>query len=210
MDISSLVDNPQKLLEVCEDYELQTFGQVTDKAEIYYSVHLIALLSLNDITNARFCWKRIPSQLKNSNQLQNVWKLATMVNKKDFKGFYSTVSSTQWAPDIKPFIEHLNNAQRTQNQNLIQKTYSSVALSQCADMLGLTTADTQTHLDKLGWEVKDNHVNPAPATNTSSKLHETTTTQLDQLTDYIIHLEDKFHHELKVDPVNLVADEKKK
>lgn len=66
----SLINDPAKLLAFCEEFELEGQSQDKGKWESMYCYQLLAHLMLNDTTNARYLWKRIPAPMKKSATVQ--------------------------------------------------------------------------------------------------------------------------------------------
>uniref|UniRef100_A0A0C9S0W8 Putative cop9 signalosome subunit csn8 n=1 Tax=Amblyomma americanum TaxID=6943 RepID=A0A0C9S0W8_AMBAM len=74
----------------------QTYGQL-----------LAIYLLQNDLPNAKFLWKRIPQEIKQSHpELGNIWKVGQALWYKDFPAIYTGLAQ-EWPDDIKPIMQEL-------------------------------------------------------------------------------------------------------
>ena len=64
----------QALLKACEEHELDVCS--SDQPNQLYGVHLMAYLLADDLNNARHCWRRIPTAVKEgAPELLSIWAI---------------------------------------------------------------------------------------------------------------------------------------
>lgn len=193
--LAEYVGHPQKLLDSCEDQELR--GEATEES---YCLQMIAHITLHDNSNVRYLWKRIPDGVKTNAHVQQTWSLAKAAITRNHEEFY-TLCAKPWPPILRPFIADTKHARQRKAEQNIALAYSSINLSQCSAALGLSEEETKLLLvDKMGWsfDAAKNMILPIHKAQ-SQKVQATGLAQLDQLSDYILHLEEKYYTDLPVD-----------
>jgi len=199
VDPQTLVHEPAKLLAFCEEWELEGQSQDKAKIELMYCYQLLAHLMLNDTTNARYLWKRVPASLKKSSAtLQACWKLATALIKKDSAAFWAACEGGRFGP-LQPLVTALRDTRREHVADQIDLAYSSVSLVRCAGMLGVSKEDAKKLLVGRGCGVDEKADIVIPTQKTCRKNQTATLEQLEQLSRYVAHLEEKFYADLPVD-----------
>ncbi|XP_073433698.1 COP9 signalosome complex subunit 8-like [Dendrobates tinctorius] len=107
MPVAVMAENPvsyQKLLEQCEEQELEAPGGVATPQ--VYSQLLVLYLLHNDMNNARYLWKRIPPAVRSSSpEIGWIWEVGKRIWQRDFPGIYSSIAAHQWSENIQPIIE---------------------------------------------------------------------------------------------------------
>jgi len=126
---------------------------------------------------------------KTSKDLNILWKIGQSLWKKDSSSFNREIENKEFSNDLKPFIFYLKDEVRNRNEELISIAYQVISLSHCAELLSLTKQQTVEHVTKLKWVIEGDFV--LPRRPTTNKQQETSLAQLNQLTTYMTHLEEK-------------------
>eukprot|EP00456_Euglypha_rotunda_P050615 TRINITY_DN4074_c0_g1_i10.p1 TRINITY_DN4074_c0_g1~~TRINITY_DN4074_c0_g1_i10.p1 ORF type:complete len:201 (+),score=40.56 TRINITY_DN4074_c0_g1_i10:95-697(+) len=162
------------------------------KSESLFCIQLLTCLLLNNPNEARFLWKRLPAKWKKTTpELNAVWKIGRSVWSKNPKDFYSSADSYAWSKPTKPFVDALRDQRREQCKELIAKGYASISIERAAEMLGLSKDETAKELHASGWKFDDSKafIFPAKKDKEKDKQQETASAQVQQLTGYVIQLE---------------------
>lgn len=198
-DLPSLVNNPTKLLYKCEQHELKMTGEDASKeTETMYCLHLLALLQLDDTNNARYLWKRIPDAVKKQAALVAVWEVGQALIRNDYTKFFALGGGGKFGKNVAPFVEALVKQVRSRRTSLLAKAYSSVSLKQVASELGMSAEQSSSHVGSLGWTVEGDFCLPPNCTD-EQKTQDAGVEQLAQLTEYVLHLEEKVLQDVDVD-----------
>ncbi|PSN29508.1 COP9 signalosome complex subunit 8 [Blattella germanica] len=98
------VENIKKLAEDLEKQELDAPGGIPS-SQVYAQLLAIYLYQ-NDLCNAKYLWKRIPQNVKNSHaELVNIWKVGQKMWQRDFPGVYAALN-VDWSENVG----HIMNA----------------------------------------------------------------------------------------------------
>jgi len=168
--------------QVCEELELQ--------GTPIYSIHLLVYLIQNNLNNARFLWKRIPTSEKQSKpELPAIWKIGAAMWTRNHADVYKAFTLFSWSPAMIPIISILAESFRQRTFRLISRGYSNISLPHFAELLGLAPDDALKTAQTNGWEYDQ-------ASNTfkvqpfiESREQKTGLQQLNQLTSYVLFLE---------------------
>lgn len=133
--------------------------------------------------------------MKKSSDLQIIHRLLTALQRGEYETFFAEAAARQAQLSL-PLLQRLNQqlAQSTRDINLtnIRRAYATIGVDQAAALLGLTVAQTGPYLSSLGWRV-----DPAdsafflPEPIARPKQREISTKQIEELTNYIAHLEEE-------------------
>ncbi|EGG19196.1 COP9 signalosome complex subunit 8 [Cavenderia fasciculata] len=175
----------KNILSWCTENELRL---QQDKFVKYYNVFLINYLIANDITNARFLWNRIPSEIKGADpHLKTIWALAKYISQLNYAHIYKHLA-INFGPELAPFINELKVSFQRRVFDLISNSYSNISIKDASLYLGISPEEVVRFTQTNGWE-KDpssDSVKPVPVKpveqvgNGTKKIH--------SLTDYIKHV----------------------
>eukprot|EP01083_Nonionella_stella_P040810 110622_1 len=186
----------QALLRFCENLEVNLFEGYSEKrAATARSLQMLSYLILNDLDNARFLWKRVEFD-ERSEELTALWKIGSALWKQDHESAYDAMSKFDWSEITKPFVAHLRESTRAHMLTLLAKSYSSISLESCTVELGMSREDCDkplhclSDLISVGWTIEGNIARP-PTIQPSQDTNIDAQKQLQQLTEYICHLESK-------------------
>nr|XP_037290070.1 COP9 signalosome complex subunit 8-like isoform X3 [Rhipicephalus microplus] len=180
-----------KLAADLEQQELEANNGVASP-QAYGQLLAIYLLQ-NDLPNAKFLWKRIPQEIKQSHtELGNIWKVGQCLWFKDFPAIYDVLSQ-EWPDHVKPIMQELGERTRRRALILVAKAYSSISLDDASRFLGipkLELADGKKVVSSLGWSIDATNGMVLP-TYTAVRHEDSMPSeeQLAKLTDFVAFLE---------------------
>jgi len=185
------------LLQQCEQKEL-TAGDTNKIPDVDICLHFVALY-MEDERSARYLWKRLGKEKKGVSEIKAIWELGKALLTNQHDKFFSLASKTAWGPTLQHHIERLVAQRRIKCSSLIAKAYSSVSLKDLARECGLASLEgAKTHALSMGWAVEGEYALPHEVQE-EKKADETSIDQLAQLTEYVLHLEDKILQDIDVD-----------
>lgn len=192
LDYASLA----KKLE-CQELESPT-GRAS--AQVYGQLLAIYLL-FNDLTSAKFLWKRIPNEIKVVNkELSVIWTVGKLMWKKNYSEIYKTINSCpSWPNHLKNIMKLILESTRQRVTNLIARAYSTITLNDASRLLGLTNEETLELARSQNWSYEpetgfllinhsDNNIHQNKNGQAVLGL-DNGTELLEKLTDYIMFLE---------------------
>jgi len=178
---------------VCEEYEMDLWSsneQIDIGTLPHYSVQLITYLILNDLVNARFLWKRIPSPVKSGRpELGSIWTIGKAMWQKNYIEVYKSIRGVNWPDAYKPLLAVLEEVYRSRMITLLSKAYTAISLVDAQILLGLSLQDVQKVASLFGWKIDQGNNICYPQSIQESKVQTTSLPQLQQLTDYVCYLE---------------------
>jgi len=179
----------------CEEYEF-TFAEqgvaVTTQNVPLYGIQLLAYYILNDLNSARFLWKRIPSEIRASNtELQAIWTVGKHLwpATRNYPEVYNSLRAVDWHPQYAILVSALEEAFRERTLQLISRAYSMISLKDCANLVGLSDEEMLAFATSLGWDYDDTSNYLRPVKKKVEQEERTSLEQLQQLTEYIVFLE---------------------
>ncbi|XP_013928264.1 PREDICTED: COP9 signalosome complex subunit 8 [Thamnophis sirtalis] len=141
----------RKLLEQCETQELEAPGGITT-SPVYAQLLALYLLH-NDMNNARYLWKRIPTAIKSANlELGAIWAVGQRIWQRDFPGIYTTIDAYQWSESIQPIMEALKDATRRRAFGLVSRAYPAISADDFAAFVGLPVEEAVKGVLDQGWQ----------------------------------------------------------
>jgi COP9 signalosome complex subunit 8 len=143
------------LSKVLEGQELESpTGQTSPQV---YGQLLAIYLLFNDLTSAKFLWKRIPDDVKAANnELSVIWSVGKLMWKKNYSEIYQTIDSIPvWPNHLKNIMKLISESTRQRVIELISKAYSSISLNDASQLLGLNNDETLKVAEKSNWLHED-------------------------------------------------------
>ncbi|GBG78248.1 hypothetical protein CBR_g26281 [Chara braunii] len=155
-----------------------------------YGVHILGHVINHDLNSARFLWKRIPTNIKQSNQeLAAVWAIVQKMWLRNRAQCHEAIRGFPWSPILQPVIAAVAEDYRESMYKLLCTAYSTISLADAAAFLGLPECDTVNLMVSRGCSID-------PATKMLTvRARPTVTDQktnmghLQKLTEYVFHLE---------------------
>ncbi|GBG69486.1 hypothetical protein CBR_g4180 [Chara braunii] len=176
-----------------ESTDAQAVQSVLPVAFSYFSrdgVRLGAGAGDRGPNSARFLWKRIPTNIKQSNQeLAAVWAIVQKMWLRNRAQCHEAIRGFPWSPILQPVIAAVAEDYRESMYKLLCTAYSTISLADAAAFLGLPECDTVNLMVSRGCSID-------PATKMLTvRARPTVTDQktnmghLQKLTEYVFHLE---------------------
>lgn len=180
--------------------ELQELESPTGRASSQVYGQLLAIyLLFNDLTSAKFLWKRIPNDVKEANnELSVIWLVGKHMWSKNYPDIYAVINAyPAWPNHLKKIMKIILDSTRQRATNLIIKAYSTIQLSDASKLLGLPDVDTLVLAKQQDWtfdpesnylsipkplQLDKKNVSQVPSLDNGTEL-------LEKLTDYIMFLE---------------------
>ncbi|KAH7491727.1 hypothetical protein PRIC1_002863 [Phytophthora ramorum] len=188
----------QQLKGISEELELVAAaatpfpGAAALTSEFYASYLLIVLLAKN-LNDARFLWKRIaPETKQSSEELRAVWEIGKALWQRNLAAAYAAMDY-DWSPSLQGLNEALKTSTREGTAELLSLAYATISVSDAALALGFARhEDALQYCSSLKWEVSaaDQLILPKPLGNV--RRGPSTVVDLDQLdtlSKSVLHLE---------------------
>ncbi|XP_030758482.1 COP9 signalosome complex subunit 8-like [Sitophilus oryzae] len=178
--------------KIVEDLERQELEAPTGIASPQVYSRLLAFyLYQNDLCNAKFLWKRIPSSIKSSNpEIGCIWTVGQHLWKSDFTATYTSLNAVSWSDTVSEIMKNVQDVVRSRAVDLISQAYSSITLDTVSAMTGLPPDVCAAACSERGWRVEHEtkmiypiRKIPDPIVQPSSE------DQLYKLTDFVSFLE---------------------
>lgn len=184
------------LAKKLENQELEsTAGRASPQV---YGQLLAIYILFNDLTSAKLLWKRIPDEIKQENvELSVIWSVGRYMWKKEYPEIYKAIGSCPlWPNHLKNIMNLIIETTRKRAEELITKAYSTVRLTQVANLLGLTEEQTPQFVASRKWVYETdtgfvviNKNLDLESRNPTKAVIENCPELLEKLTDYILFLE---------------------
>merc|ERR1711974_322036 len=129
---------------------------------------LLCLYIQDDRVNARFLWKRIPSELRQG-KLAALWEVGKALWKNDYEEFYTTLNSTKYPPFQTQLINILKERFLARTTQLVGSAYSKIKVAVAAKYFGMDEEETTQYVSKFGWEVSNGYISPQPIAVTTDQ-----------------------------------------
>nr|XP_002126361.1 COP9 signalosome complex subunit 8-like [Ciona intestinalis] len=176
----------QQRLAVMEDLELDSpHGKLSTEQ---YCEFLALYLLANDLANAKLLWKRIPGDIKSSNELKAIWEVFKAVWTHDCKGIHNTIQAYEWSVNIKKIMSEFTLSVRERYLRLVAHGYTEVKISFLAELLGVGELETCKLIESKGWSVSGAFARPVK-TKLEADSVLNNEEHLEKLTQYILFLE---------------------
>ncbi|KAL3283157.1 hypothetical protein HHI36_006309 [Cryptolaemus montrouzieri] len=156
-----------------------------------YEQLLAIYLYKNDLCNAKYLWKRIPSQIKESNpELGHIWSVGQYMWKKDYPSIYNALNSVTWTETVADIMKKVQESVRDRAIQLISQAYSSITLEAVCAMTGLPPDSCcKTCIDRQ-WQIESDSKIVHPVLSDAQSIGQTSSEdQLYKLTDFVSFLE---------------------
>ncbi|XP_055299582.1 COP9 signalosome complex subunit 8 [Sitodiplosis mosellana] len=179
----------EQLIVILENQELDSPNGVTPQL---YAELMAAYLYKNDLSSARFLWKRIPLNVKTGNiELEKIHSVYICLWNNDIAGFFKIINY-EWSNNIAELMFELREKTYKETVDLIAKAYTSLFEDFICNMLN-QTPDVITELCKnLEWEIEDGNYPRLikPRRPPDAKVNtESAENLLAKLTDFVSFLE---------------------
>ncbi|CAH0488698.1 unnamed protein product [Peronospora farinosa] len=159
----------------------------------FYASSLLLLLLSKDLNDARFLWKRIEIEIKEtSEELQKVWEIGKALWHRNLAAAYVAMDYN-WSPMLQGLVEALKILTREATAELLSVAYSTISIADVALALGFARQeDALQYCSSLNWNVSEAEQLVWPKPMASVQRGPSTTVDLDQLdmlSKTVLHLE---------------------
>ncbi|RLU19998.1 hypothetical protein DMN91_006604 [Ooceraea biroi] len=142
-----------KLMNELETRELESPNGIMCARE--YAQLLTIYLYQDKICNAKFLWKRIPSDIKAVHEeLGRIWLVAQRMWQRDWPAVHVALN-TEWSDDVKEIMVSLKCKVRERVMKLISKAYSLLNLTSMATISGLSLDEARQAAIDMRWNIID-------------------------------------------------------
>ena len=185
-----VLNEVDKFLHELEKAELEAPDGVAS-AQTYAQL-LAVYLYQNDLCNAKYLWKRIPSNLKTRcAELGQIWLVGQRMWQRDWPGIHVALT-VEWSQDVSDIMAALKDNVRERAITLVSKAYSSLDVTVFASMTGFTLEEARRVAIERGWTVDGSMVQPCKIEKEENSLDNEvclTEDQLHKLTQFVSFLE---------------------
>lgn len=173
----------ERLQEICEQDELDPEKIVTFET---YSRLLMVYLIKNNLISAKFLWKRIPINVKQSYpELGKIWQIGQCLWKKQYEQAYLIVSNGEWSSLISPLMTKLSESQQQRMVNLIQRAYATISLTKFGHLIGKREEDAAQIASEQKWEITENKMIKVPKKTSSNIVKNSLSRDSENLLNYL-------------------------
>ncbi|MCO5556363.1 hypothetical protein L7F22_009911 [Adiantum nelumboides] len=182
------VEDPHELEEL--DETLVAAKGVEKPSDWPYAIQLLGHIVISDLNGARFLWKRIPADAKQSQpELTAAWKIGQCLWTHDYAGVHNALQCYPWSPAVQQIVNAIKDDYSRKNFKLLSTAYSTISVADAAKFLGLTESETVKSTTQNGWTLDpaSNMLTVVPAVNLAAQKLDAS--KLQDLTEYVFHLE---------------------
>ena len=186
------VDYNARLAEL-EAQELQAEEEPSDRL---YAQLLALYILTDDLTSAKFLWKRIPPGMKSDNDdLKTIWTIAVNLIQRAPSPIYFLIEEREWPAHVKTIMSRIADRVRKQQIGLISSAYSDIRIDELTKLAGTgSEEETLKLVSEQGWSVDSasQTVRPCKGSRSPQSLdedREMSQEQLHKLTEYVAFLE---------------------
>lgn len=117
-----------------------------------YSQLLAVYLLQQELTHAKFLWKRIPANVKTSYpEVALIWAVGQRMWQRDFPGIYESLRK-DWSESVKPIMDAIRDATRNRAFELVVRAYSCISADDFAAFMGLKANEAVDAALSKGWK----------------------------------------------------------
>lgn len=178
--------SPKKLRQKLSDIEMTSMEPLD---ATFYTTYLLTLLRLEELPEARFLMKRVPSDVSQEPQFHSAHLLLKAAWKNDFAVTYELAQTSPWTSVEKPLVNEYINRVRESVVLLLSQAYTCIGLSRAAQVLGLGEAEASKAFQDKGWEVEGELVYPKPR---PAEADEQNMDRIATFTNLVDHLQKSF------------------
>ncbi|XP_041011792.1 COP9 signalosome complex subunit 8 [Juglans microcarpa x Juglans regia] len=181
----------EKIADICDNLLLQAAAEGAAYQDQWpYVIHLLGHFYVDDINSARFLWKSIPSEIKESQlELAAAWKIGQKLWTRDYGGVHEAIRGFDWSQEVQVLVAAFSELYTKRMFQLLLSAYSTISIQDAALFLGMNEDDATNYVLQKGWDLD-------PASRMLTVKKQTTVTQqkldaskLQRLTEYVFHLE---------------------
>merc|ERR1712004_808045 len=150
------IESLQQEASILEEAELSldiTLSQSGLDPNAYSRLYAIYLI-LGELTSAKFLWKRIPDNVKVSDEMNQLWQIGSKLWIGETQSVYGLIQGFNWSPVIENYIRTLEQTVKQNSIKLIQKSYDVINFTTFCELTGCQNDNTGKELlSGLHWEL---------------------------------------------------------
>ncbi|KAG6483434.1 hypothetical protein ZIOFF_060081 [Zingiber officinale] len=156
-----------------------------------YAVHLLGYIFVNDLNSARFLWKSMPMENKESSpEVVAVWKIGKNLWNRDYSRVYEAIREFEWSAELAGMVAAFSEKYTEKMFQMLNSAYSTISVEEVAKFLGMSEDKATNYSLQHGWKLDTSCKMLTvlkPITVTSQRL--LGSSKLQRLTEYVFHLE---------------------
>ncbi|CAG0891435.1 unnamed protein product [Cyprideis torosa] len=171
---SQLLFSEEQLNEAIRHCELEELSAPNCQPPPPVYLRLLALYLLkNDLSNAKWLWKRIPPAVKsNHSELQSLWRVGTALWFQDPPTAFLAMRERTWSTEISDIVRTLEERWRNRMLDLVEESYSTITADSLSRLTGIVEhEEVRAIASKRGWiclECSRDQVKSQQASSSSS------------------------------------------
>jgi hypothetical protein len=155
-----------------------------------HAAHLLSHIYAGDLCSARFLWKRIPDAAKQNNpELEATWRLLQFYWNKHYQGVWQALQGFPWSAPLRALTDALAAKLRQELLDLISTAYATITPAKAASLIGLSEQDALSTCCQLGWGYDPASGMLTVVPKQPSAGEKDGLANLEQLAEYMVHLE---------------------
>ena len=126
----------ESIVQYCEDFELDMkhLSVSIEESILAYKIHLLGHLLAHDLVNARFLWKRIPQEQRDS-ESHALWNIGKCMWKHEHANVQVALNA-EWSPIVKPMCERLKLEYTCHAFLALGRAYRTINASKLQNLMG--------------------------------------------------------------------------
>ena len=144
----------------------------------------------DQLPHARLLWKRSPTSIKTTHELEKAWRIGKDLLKREYSAALQLLNSFHWivAVDVVPM---LRSKLLEDTRKRVAKSYISIEVARLTALLCCSIEETLYIAARWQWRIEDNYVFPVQVERESSK--EVDESDILLITRLVGYLEQKQH-----------------
>ncbi|KAG4068048.1 hypothetical protein HA402_011381 [Bradysia odoriphaga] len=189
MEVEMPTEKIDQLIDLLEKQEIEATMALS--AQLYAEL-FAAYLYRNELSKARFLWKRIPKSIKTGNvELEKIWNIFNHLWDNDLNAFFKAINF-EWSANVGRIMSQLKDKIQEETIDLVAVAYSSIFEDYLQNLLNQTPEALNDLCVSLGWDIQSGSYPRLiiPKKKASEKVDTATAEdQLQKLTDFVSFLE---------------------
>lgn len=193
-----LVDGElQNALQTFVDLELRPEGISADQAPLFYTMYYLTLVAVGDSQEAHFLNARAPIEAKEGGYFQTAFSIGSAVLAGDSRSAHAVIQGTKFPESLSTVIGVVLVSLRNVEMRNIGAAYSSIAISDLAERLGVPVAAAAQAARDMKWVIDDASGNAFPknrdedGSSSGRALDAGVESLVQNLSSYVAHFEAK-------------------
>ncbi|CAF1450195.1 unnamed protein product [Adineta ricciae] len=154
----------------------------------FYKELMVTYLYLSKVTEAKFLWENLSSQMKADKDLQFLAQLVSLLNLKQYGDFYKLCQTSLEggsSSEMNHFVQKLVSQITIQNVQLIELAYKSISFDDLQKLFGLSKKMVEQICNERQWQVDAGGVYVLPKRNDVSTVSNSNLAKLVELVCFL-------------------------